>query len=221
MARMSQVGGRWAAVRMRRYPLVIALVTILGAFAVPAASQERGVAPVSERGKNEIGFWGGASVAATPLIGTSTDFDFGLAALRYGRTLWENGGLAFDWTVDIVPVALLSLDRSPDSTDGEHDTVYGAGLAPIGFRIAYEALGWCRPYFAATGGFLAFAERIPETGSKFNFTYDFGVGAQIPLNADMAVTVGYTYYHISNGGIGDANPGFDSNILYAGFSIFR
>ncbi len=220
MGRTGQGRRRWVAMRVRRHGLVMSLAILLGAPA-GAASQGQGGAPVITRGKNEIGFWGGASVAATPLIGTSTDFDFGLAALRYGRRLWDGHGLSFDWTIDVVPVAILSLDRSPGSADGHHDSVYGAGLAPIGFRIAYEPLGWCRPYFAASGGFLDFTKRIPATGSRFNFTYNFGVGAQVPVTAGTALTIGYTYYHISNGDLGDSNPGFDANILYAGFSVFR
>jgi opacity protein-like surface antigen len=220
MARTRQ-GRNRPATRRRRYRLLLSLVTILAALAGPVVSRGEDATPASGRGKNEFGLWGGGSVAATPMIGKSTGFNFGLAALRYGRTLWKNGALAFDWTVDAIPVAILSLDRAPDSADKQRATVYGAGLAPIGFRIAYDALGWCRPYFAASGGFLAFTERVPATGSKFNFTYTFGVGAQVPVTADAAVTIGYTYYHISNGGIGESNPGFDSNILYAGFSIFR
>lgn len=171
----------------------------------------------------EVGIWGGGSVASSTAIGSSTDFDFGLAALRYGRMLWSNGTLSFDWTIDAIPLALISLDRAagtPAAT-GDRELVYGAGLAPIGFRIDYEGLGRVRPYFAASGGFLYFTERIPATGVKFNFTYDFGVGAQLFLDPSQALTFGYKYHHISNGGIGDSNPGFDSNILYAGFSIYR
>jgi hypothetical protein len=56
---------------------------------------------------------------------------------------------------------------------------------------------------------------------KFNFTYDFGVGAQVPLTADTAVTLGYSYFHISNAGLGRSNPGFDANLLYLGVSLFR
>ena len=207
--------------RTRTHALVCGLAILLGSLVVPAVSRGQTTEPILKRGKNEIGIWGGGSVAATPLIGTTSDFDFGLAALRYGRRLWENEALSFDWTVDVVPLAILSLDRSPSSAGTEHDAVYGAGLAPIGFRISYDALDWCRPYFAASGGFLAFAERVPAAGAKFNFTYDFGVGAQIPLTARTAATIGYSYYHISNGDIADSNPGFDANLLYVGFSLFR
>lgn len=158
-------------------------------------------------------------MSPSTLIGKWESFDFQLAALRYGRTLWTDRRFSFDWTIDAIPVALLSLDRSGGS--GDRDTVYGAGLAPLGFRFDYEDLGWFRPYLAASGGFLYFAERVPASAVKFNFTYDFGLGTQIFFTPDRAVTLGYAYHHISNGGIGSSNPGFDSNLLYAGFSIYH
>jgi len=194
----------------------------MGAMLLQAALAHPAQAGVAdERGANELSLWGGGSVAATTMIGKSTGFDFGLAAVRYGRRLWTNDTLSFDWTVDAIPLAFLSLDRSPGGSSGDRDSVYGAGLAPLGFRFDYEGLRWVRPYFAANGGFLYFTERVPARGVKFNFTYDFGLGAQLPMGADKAITLGYSYFHISNAGLGKSNPGFDANLLYLGFSLFR
>jgi Lipid A 3-O-deacylase (PagL) len=175
-----------------------------------------------ERGNEELGLWGGASIGSATLIGRRTNFDFDLAALRYGRSLWRKGIFRFDWTADLVPVAFLTLDRARQGEPpGRRESVYGAGISPLGFRLDFELSSWLRPYVAATGGLLYFTERIPPEGQKFNFTYDFGAGAQIFVLPDRAFSLGYRYQHISNAGLSDSNPGFDSNVLYMGFSLFR
>lgn len=197
------------------------LLAMVGALPV-ASAQEMGGPSVPARTPNEIGVWGGGSVASSTMIGKWTDFDFGLLALRYARQLWGNDVVALDWTVDGIPMALLSLNRggSPGNTGGPKDTVYGAGIAPIGLRLAYEGFEGWRPYLASSVGFLMFTERVPATGTKFNYTWEFGVGAQAFVTDDQAITLGYQFHHLSNAYSGETNPGFDSNILYAGWSIF-
>lgn len=197
-------------------------VGLVCAHATPSIAAEPAADP-SGRGPNQIGLWGGGSVASSTLIGKSSDFGFGLAGFQYGRRLTKVGTIGFDWTVDAIPLAFLSLDldEGQQVANPHRDTIYGAGLAPLGFRLDWEATPWLEPYIAATGGFLYFTERVPSRGVKFNFTYDFGLGALIAVGPAEAITLGYKYHHISNAGIGDTNPGFDSNVLYAGFSIFR
>ena len=187
------------------------------------ALADDGPSAAASRGANEFGAWGGGSVASTTMIGKWTDFGYGQASFRYARTLWSNDALALDWTLDAIPLALLSLDRggSPGDEGGPKDVVYGAGLAPIGVRFAFEGFARWRPYFATNVGFVMFEERVPATGTKFNYTWDFGVGAQIFVREDQALTLGYDWKHISNAYSGETNPGFDANILYVGYSYFR
>ncbi len=219
---------RWCGVGVRRAARAIGVVMtaalLLGsspAWSDEVATVDHSAAPV--RGPNELGVWGGGSVASSTLIGKWTDFDFGMLAFRYARTLWSNDVLALDWTVDGVPMALLSLDRGgePGDTGGPKDVVYGAGIAPIGLRLSYDGFDSWRPYFASNVGFLMFEERVPATGTKFNYTWDFGVGAQIFVAGDQAISFGYDFKHISNAYSGEENPGFDANMLYVGWSIFR
>lgn len=208
--------------RWRSVCCVAAAVALVSILEGGTLAEETGAA-ASRRGPNELGLWGGGSVASSTLIGKWTDFDFGTLAFRYARTLWSDHDLALDWTVDAVPLALISLDRGaePGESGGSKDVVYGAGLAPIGLRIAYDGFGVWRPYFATNVGFLMFEERIPATGTKFNYTWDFGVGAQLFVTDDQAITFGYDFKHISNAYAGEENPGFDANLLYVGWSVFR
>lgn len=199
----------------------VATVALLVACARYARAEDGGTSAAAARGVNELGLWGGGSVASSTMIGKWTDFDFGLLAFRYARTLWRDDAVSLAWTADAIPLALISLDRggSPGDTGGPKDTVYGAGIAPIGLRLAYEGFARWRPYFASSVGFLMFEERVPATGTKFNYTWEFGVGAQVFLTGTQAITLGYEFHHLSNAYSGEENPGFDSNVLYAGWTM--
>lgn len=201
----------------------VALLVVLGAPASTPAQETTVAEGTASRGPNEFAVWGGGSVASSTMIGRWTDFDFGELAFRYARNLWGNGTFALDWTVDAVPLALISLDRGgqPAHNNGPTDVVYGAGIAPIGLRLDYDGFARWRPYFATNVGFLMFEDRIPATGTKFNYTWDFGLGTQLFLTDDQALSLGYDFKHISNAYAGQTNPGFDSNIFYVGYSFFR
>src|SRR6185503_9328344 len=60
---------------------------------------------------NELGVWGGISFHSPTLLGKTPDARFGNIALRYGRVLASNESVAFQWTVDAVPLSILSIKR--------------------------------------------------------------------------------------------------------------
>jgi len=216
--------GRRRKIGLRRNAKAAAALLFLLATGGQAAAQDAGTAAsATTRGPNELGLWGGGSVASATMIGRWTDFDFGMLAVRYARELWSKDSFALDWTIDGVPLALLSLRRggTANHQSGSKDVVYGAGLAPIGLRFDYDAFGWWRPYFATNIGFLMFEERVPASGTKFNYTWDFGLGTQLFVTDDQALTLGYDFKHISNAYSGKDNPGFDANLFYIGYSFFR
>jgi hypothetical protein len=173
-----------------------------------------------EKPANEYGVWGGGSLDSPTLIGKFEDARLGLLGLRYARVLARGENVALKYTLDAVPVALLSYPSL--ATPGARRTVYGAGLSPVGFQVNFRRRERIQPFAQASGGFIYFRERIPdERGAQFNFAADFGGGVQVKTGARRAWTFGYRYQHISNGYRADANPGFDSNLFYVGFSIFR
>ena len=179
---------------------------------------------------NEFGVLGGISFHTPTLIGKTPDARFGQIALRYGRVLASNESVAFQWTIDATPLAILSLKRfrftqtSPGTftVTTTRDHVYGAGISPIGFKFNFRPQRRVQPFASTSGGFLFFGEDIPVPGAaRFNFTYDFGGGVQIVNSSRRAFTIGYKYHHISNGYHSPINPGIDVQMIYAGFSIFR
>ena len=192
--------------------------------AAPAA-QSAGGAFGMEKAVNEFGFWGGGSFSAPTLIGDTEGVRFGVLGFRYARVLARGDSLALKYTLDAVPLATLSFpafEPEPGGVRRVRRTITGAGLSPVGFQLNFRRRERVQPFAQGSGGFLYFGERVPdERGAQFNFTADFGGGVQWKTGARRAWTVGYRYHHVSNGYRADVNPGFDSNIFYVGFSIFR
>ncbi|HEX8723044.1 MAG TPA: acyloxyacyl hydrolase [Pyrinomonadaceae bacterium] len=179
-----------------------------------------------ERAANEYGFWGGGSFGSPTFIGKTEGTRFGLLAFRYARVLARGESLALKYTVDAVPLAALSFPSfDPSAAAGGREvrkTITGAGLSPVGFQLNFRRRERVQPFAQGSGGFLYFGERVPEErGAQFNFAADFGGGVQWKTGARRAWTFGYRYHHVSNGYRADVNPGFDTNLFYVGFSIFR
>ena len=187
-------------------------------------ARQRGVYGM-ERAANEYGVWGGGSFSAPTLIGSAERVRLGLVAFRYARVLARGENLALKYTLDAVPVASMSypvFETAAGVTREVRRTITGAGLSPVGFQLNFRRRERVQPFAQVSGGFLYFGERVPNAGgAQFNFTGDVGGGVQWKTGARRAWTVGYRYHHVSNGYRADVNPGFDSNIFYVGFSIFR
>ena len=192
---------------------------------VEAVAQNSGGPYGLEKAANEFGVWGGGSFSGPTLIGATERTRLGLFAFRYARVLARGDHLALRYTVDAVPVATLSFPVFEASGIGVREVrrrITGAGVAPVGFQVNFRRRERVQPFAQTSGGFLYFGERIPtQQGAQFNFTADFGGGVQWKTAARRAWTVGYRYHHVSNGYRADVNPGFDSNLFYVGFSIFR
>ncbi|HYE13400.1 MAG TPA: acyloxyacyl hydrolase [Pyrinomonadaceae bacterium] len=172
----------------------------------------------SERPVNEYGVWGGFSPGSPTLIGKTEGARLGVVAVRFARLLARGDHVALKYTLDAVPLASLSFPAG----GGERKTITGAGLSPVGFQVNFRRREKWQPFAQASGGFLYFGERVPDRdGAQFNFTADFGGGVQWKVGARRAWTVGYRYQHLSNGYRAANNPGFDANLFYVGYSIFR
>ena len=180
---------------------------------------------------NEFGIWGGISFdSPTSLgLGTTPNARFGNIGLRYGRVLAASKTVAFEWTIDAIPLAILSNDRFTVVPSGSgfvitqtRKSVYGWGAAPIGLKFNFRRNRRVQPFGQATGGFIYFHEQVPLTGAaRFNFTFDFSGGVQIVNSNRRSFTIGYKYQHISNGYRANFNPGVDLQMIFVGFSVFK
>jgi len=197
-------------------------------------SSSTGASPSTTEGiqkrDNEWGIWGGISFNSPTLIGKTPNARFGNVGLRYGRVLAASKSVAFEWTIDAIPLAVFSGERDTSLVlpppggfiTRPRQTVYGAGAAPIGLKFNFRRNRRVQPFGHATGGFLYFSDQVPIAGSsQFNFTFDFSGGVQIVNSNRRSFTIGYKFQHISNGNNGFFNPGVDVQMVFAGFSIFK
>src|SRR5215813_15309837 len=183
-----------------------------------------------QRERNEFGIWGAISFHSASVIGRTPDAKFGNIGLRYGRVLLAKKTVALEWTIDAVPLAILSNSRPVMQADPtgrfiftrERKSVYGWGVAPIGLKVNFRRNHRLQPFGQATGGFLYFSEPVPQSdAARFNFTLDFSGGVQVFSSNRRAFTVGYKFQHVSNGNRAPNNLGVDVQMIQVGFSVFR
>lgn len=187
-------------------------------------------AQAEETGKNEFTVWGGFSPDSNTFItafGRTEDARFGLVAFRYSRRFNNSDAINLKYTADLVPAAFLNypdaeiIDSTPPSFRLVRPTRYAFGAAPLGLQMNFRPRKKMQPFVGASGGMLYFNQRTPNFfGTRFAFTADVGGGIEFKLRDKRALTVGYKYYHISNADRGLANPGFDNNLFYLGYTFF-
>ena len=209
---------------------IIVSAVLLLALALMIAAQND-----TETGKNEFTVWGGFSPDSSTLIkgtGRTPDARFGIVAFRYARRFNNNDTFNLKYTIDAVPLAVLNytdvttlptliLPTTPPTVRRVRPTRYAFGVAPLGIQANFRPRKKYQPFIGASGGLLYFNKRTPNfVGTRFAFTADVGGGLEIKLKERRALTIGYKYYHISNGNRGIENPGFDNNLFYIGYTFF-
>ncbi len=179
---------------------------------------------------NEFGVWGGYSFSNAHVIGTTTDRQIGVLALRYSRTIYDWKAVGLLYTLDIVPATVVSQPTysvcgTQYCTNGGREHVYGGGINPIGLKLNFRRTHALQPFAASTAGFVASVRPVPVDipgGTQFNFTFDFEAGFQaFNSSRSRAWTFGYKLQHISNAYRHSFNPGVDVNLLFVGYSFFR
>jgi hypothetical protein len=182
------------------------------------------------RGTNEFGVWAGYSPQSWQLIGTSEDRQLALINLQYARTLFARRFVTMKYTAEVVPMALeiqptqaysFITSKKIYNFVNKPAVVYGAGSSPVGFQLNFGP-AHIQPFMNGSVGFLYFQQQVPVLySSQFNYTVTVGFGAQIFSHNGRSLSFGYKYHHLSNREQGELNPGIDSNLIFAEFSIFH
>jgi len=193
-------------------------------------------------GGNEYQVWGGYSPDSLTWIGKSEARRLFMAGAGWRRVILASDSVAWKFTVDIVPVALLSqptlngVETVQDpkklsafcaaagincGTAGRR-TTYGIGFAPVGFEFNLRRKRRIQPVLGINAGLLHFTRDVPVDHSMAtNFTFSWGAGVQIFTSESRSLTIGYRFHHISNANSSAINPGIDSNFIYAGYSFHK
>jgi len=206
--------------RRRAALFFVAAMAVVGAGVQARADGDRGSWPGSATGRRiSVDASGGWS--ATGLFGGVTDPGRGTLqlALHAYFPLIAGPRFALDYTAGIVPVELAVGTRVARSGTAilpppATRTVYGAGVDGLGLTARFRGLGRWEPYLTALGGVRLFTDPVPDPrGIRFNFSADIGGGVAVRLAPGRRLRVGFALHHLSNGGIGQANPSFN------GFSV--
>jgi hypothetical protein len=134
-------------------------------------------------------------------------------ALHARLPLLVRPGFELDYTAGVVPLELAFGTRVagaglPDGTL-RSETVFGAGVDAIGLVVHLGRGPW-RPYLGAVGGVRLFEKAVPDPrGIRFNFSADLGAGVAFRVASAHRIAVGVALHHLSNGGLGRANPSFN------------
>lgn len=198
----------------------------------PVAADSTQPAPVRtatsslRRGTNEFGAWTGYSPFSFVLKGTSKDRQLFLLNLQYARTLLATRPVSLKYTAEIVPVAVEIHPTQKFIVDkrllvNPAGAIYGIGATPLGVQ-ANIGQKKVQPFLTGSLGFLHFNQQVPILESaQFNYTISIGFGAQVFLRPGRSLTFGWKYHHLSNDYQAHLNPGMDSGIFFAGFSVFK
>lgn len=220
---------------MRHSPWIVAVFLALLLVHLPLAKAQDSPPSTSSqtendresplrRGSNEFGVWTGYSPFSFKLKGQTEDRKLFLLSLQYTRTLFATRPLTLKYTAEMVPVALEMQPTQVYLINGNPlvntaGTIYGAGASPIGFQGNFGRKR-IQPFANGSVGFLYFNQQVPIIGSsQFNYTITIGMGAQFLRRSGRSFSLGWKYHHLSNNYQAPLNPGIDSSVFYAGFSI--
>ena len=99
----------------------------------------------------------------------------------------------------------------PSATSRSNTT--GLGIKPLGLRGWLRRNAWA-VHAEAVGGFLRFGRpMLASNASRFNFVYELGVGISYDIPGNGRTLISYRRHHLSNGGLGQVNPGLNSHVI--------
>jgi len=103
--------------------------------------------------------------------------------------------------------------------DGDGPDV-GAGVAPVGLRLALNLGRGMLAFAEGSAGGVAFARAMPEPGARsLNFLGSAGAGVRLGQRGHRSYVAGYRFTHISNANTALDNPGFNAHVFYLGITL--
>ncbi len=194
-----------------------------GKWVIPDGATEYGV---------EVGF---APTLATWMSGPKyydiKDRQHLLGSLRWGKILGTRAFVTYSWAIEIEPINIAFgnevsnpkyLVGSVGEPPRKREATIGIGINPASFRFIFFPQYRLRPMLGAGFGLVRHYKRVPTVeGTKFNFQADFQIGGQYMLKENKALNFGYRYYHLSNLYLFNFNPGYNVNMFFVGYSVFK
>lgn len=204
----------------------------LGALAA-VSGWARASEPAAEYGGDprpwRLSVGGAGAWTVSSLFGGVTDPGRGSLQLSVHAhvPLVSGSRIALDYSGGVVPVELAGGTRvlpaaipssaATLSPTPVPRTVYGVGIDGLGLTARFVTLGRWEPYLTALGGVRIFGAPVPNPrGTRFDFSADLGGGVALRLPRGRRAKVGFALHHLSNGGLGQANPSLNAFALTVG-----
>ncbi len=180
-----------------------------------------------QRGTREIGYEIGFAPTQPTFFGNKEYDTAGrkltLASIRFGQFLGTRSGVTYQYLFEVIPVSFaLKNEVLENANNRRTKSTYGFGAQPLGFRFLFRPNNRVKPFLQAGVGVVFSKDPIPvPEGTRINFSGEFGGGVMYRLSESRSVNIGYRYFHISNMHLSKANPGYNDNIFYFGYSFFK
>lgn len=164
-----------------------------------------------EEGGHELEVWTGGGHSIT---GGTSETGVWNVGVRYGWILTAPHGPGFlngrfEYAMDALPVFVVFQPRN---------TVYGAGINPVGLKWILATRDGVQPYLELGGGVLFTSHDVPTGTSTVNFMPSTAFG--VHFLGKRAWTVEVRYLHISNAGLATPNPGINTLQVRVGVGKF-
>jgi len=177
---------------------------------------------------------GGPSVVTASLGGVS-DRQLFVTSVVITRPFLRWGRLSASYFGEVMPVVVAtkvpklrgSWGYNPSHTDSTFFVFplgdgpdLGAGIAPVGLRLAFQLGPRVSVFAEGNGGGVAFARAMPEPAARsLNFLGSAGAGLRFGSRERRALIIGYRFAHVSNANTAVANPGFNAHVFYLGITL--
>lgn len=171
---------------------------------------------------HEYALWGGYSFDSFRMLGKTSNATLSLMGARYNRKLLTAGTTLLEYTAEMSFYASYTFPESRSGVRREETaSVSGIGLNPLGFQLNFRNNKSVQPFFKSTAGMMFFTRPFPNRkGTRSNFTFGVGGGLEFNLTAHSSFSLGYTFFHLSNGETGQINPGVDSSLFFGAFTFY-
>lgn len=100
------------------------------------------------------------------------------------------------------------------------DTGWEIGLTPL-LKLSFPLGSRALLFFEGGAGIIWENFKSATVGRAFNFTPQFGGGADIALTRNLALTLAYRFRHSSNAGVYEENSDLNVNLFQIGLTCYR
>ena len=176
-----------------------------------------GIVPLSaptEHGGTAEWMFGAGGAVSVELFHSRGGIRYAAHTVSWSRELTSDRGPGalrgrLAWVIEVMP---LLIELAPTR-------VYALGISPIGLRWNLVPRRRWSAFTELAGGFLGSSGAIPDEAAQFNFTAHWGAGVRVPVRSRQGLVVAYRFQHISNGNRLATNPGVNSHVALAGWSV--